>query len=139
MSYKPSSNSLLFGAYLNTSQSLPLYTVAQSINYQLDYDTAVKSCVSESDVIKPDYPHACVFADVCMYSSNGYYAYSYGFSEGHRTFNALVGRNEQQRDDVSFDIITTSARLQANYVWVSSGATRTLDPNGLNQMAGFFI
>ena len=139
MSYKPENNSMLYGAYLSTSQSLPAYSSAYSVNYQFDYDSAVKSCKSVNDYIIPNYPRSCVFADICMYSNNGYYAWSYGFADGFRKYNAIVGRNQQQRDDVAFDIVTHSAKVQSNYTWVCSGSTRTLDPFGLNQMAGFFI
>ena len=73
------------------------------------------------------------------FEKNGYYSYVYGFSDGFRKNNALLGRNQQQRNDVAFDVVTTTARVHSSSRFVSSGTIRTLDPEGLNQLVGFFI
>ena len=99
MTYKPQDNSMMYGGYLSTSQSLPYdaNVTWKSVDQQFDFDSAVKSCQSVNGAIIPDYPKSCVFADVCMTYQNGYYAYVYGFSGGFRKNNALLGRNQQQR------------------------------------------
>ncbi len=141
MTYKPQDNSMMYGGYLSTSQSLPYdaNVTWKSVDQQFDFDSAVKSCQSVNGAIIPDYPKSCVFADVCMTYQNGYYVYVYGFSGGVRKNNALLGRNQQQRNDVAFDVVTTTARVHSSSRFVSSGNTRTLDPEGLNQLVGFFI
>ena len=141
MTYKPQDNSMMYGGYLSTSQSLPYdaNVTWKSVDQQFDFDSAVKSCKSINGAIIPDYPKSCVFADVCMTYQNGYYSYVYGFSDGFRKNNALLGRNQQQRNDVAFDVVTTTARVYSSSRFVSSGTIRTLDPEGLNQLVGFFI
>ena len=141
MSYKPETDSMIYGGYLSTSQTLPQDTNVKwkASNLQFDFDSSVKSCNSVSGVIIPNYPKSCAFADVCCTYENGYYSYIYGFSGGFRKNNALLGRNQQQRNDVVFDIVTTTARVHASQRFVSSGSIRILDPEGLNQLVGFFI
>ena len=142
MSYKPLTNSMLYGGYLSTSQSLPEQASVgwvTNLDLQFNYDTAVKNCESVSGAIIPNYPKSCAFADACCEYSNGFYTYIYGFSGGFRQDNALLTRNQVSRNDVVFDILTTTARIHASARQVSSGSSRLLDPEGLNQLVGFFI
>ena len=142
MSYKPETDSMVYGGYLSTSQTLPQgQTPVQwrASDIQLDFDTSLKSCNSVSGAIIPNYPKSCAFADVSCSYANGYYVFTYCFSGGFRKDNALLGRNQQQRNDVVFDILTTTARVHASETYVSSGSSRILDPEGLNQLVGFFI
>lgn len=141
MSYKPQTNSIMYGGYLSTSQTLPYDTTVSwhTVNLQFDYDTAIKSCKSVNGEIIPNYSKSFSFADVCCTYANGYYSYIYGFSGGLRKNNALLGRNQLSRGDVVFDIVTTTARVHASKRFVSSGTSRLLDPEGLNQLVGVFI
>lgn len=132
---------MLYGGYLSTSQTLPKDTSVQwhAVNLQFDYDSAVKSCNSVNGAIIPFYFRSFAYADVCCQYVDGYYAYIYEFAEGFRKNNALLGRNQLSRGDIVFDIVTTTAKVKASQRFVSSGDTRELDPEGLNQLVGVFI
>jgi len=140
MSYDPSStNAVLYGGYSTVTQTANTHTTGTStVDWQIDFDTAVGACSVSSDCVIPNHPRSLAFCDLATQGTPSVLnIFRYGFSEALNDQNAGNNRSQQSNsDEMAFGLVLDSARVNVSLVFRSAG---TWNYDLKSQLAGIFI
>ena len=140
MSYDPSStNGVIYGGYSTVTQAANTHTVGTStVDYQINFDTAVGACSVSSDCVIPNHPRSLAFCDIATQGTSSVLnIFRYGFSEALNDQNAGNNRSQQSNsDEMAFGLVLDSARVNVSLVFRSAG---TWNYDLKSQLAGIFI
>lgn len=140
MSYDPSStNGVIYGGYSTVTQTADTHTIGTStVDYQIDFDTAVGACSVSSDCVIPNHPRSLAFCDIATQGTSSVLnIFRYGFSEALNDQNAGNNRSQQSNsDEMAFGLVLDSARVNVSLVFRSAG---TWNYDLKSQLAGIFI